>query len=89
MTAGFDHFAFNLKKKPHVSWFPEGLGIVSKWPDYRYIRFAHWLLTLLFLIPWAALLAWRVRRMKRLGLNIEHRTPNIDPSSEASAKGER
>ena len=30
------------------------------------ISLAHWFLILLFLVPWAGFLIWRVRRMKRL-----------------------
>lgn len=31
----------------------------------QWLCVAHWVLTILFLIPWAAFLAWRWRRLKR------------------------
>lgn len=50
------------------TWFPEATtlqgGADVGWQN---IRIAHWFLILLFLIPWAGFLFWRVRRMRRAG----------------------
>jgi len=40
--------------------FPAGLVM-----EERSVQIAHWVLILLFLIPWAAFLAWRWRRLTR------------------------
>jgi hypothetical protein len=61
------------------SWFRQAIhGVAS---DGRWsVQLAHWLLTLLFLIPWTAFLAWRVRRMKA---NIERPTLNAEAEEAA------
>lgn len=42
---------------------------------HRGVTFAHWFLFLLFLVPWASFLFWRVRRMRRLA-----GSPTKDPA---------
>jgi hypothetical protein len=44
-----------------VTWSNEGIPGLIK---HRSIHVAHWLLILLFLVPWLALLFWRVRKQR-------------------------
>ena len=46
-----------------ITWSNDGIPGLIK---HRSFHVAHWFLMLLFLIPWASLLFWRDRRMKRL-----------------------
>ncbi|HEY1120549.1 MAG TPA: hypothetical protein VGE67_03080 [Haloferula sp.] len=46
------------------SWFPIAAEVESDDATMRAARVAHWLLILLFLLPWTAFLAWRWRRMR-------------------------
>ncbi len=50
-----------------TTWFPEAIllegGTDESWQNFR---IAHWFLILLFLVPWAGFLLWRVRRVKRI-----------------------
>jgi hypothetical protein len=49
-------------------WFPEAIqldgGRTEGWQNFS---IAHWFLILLFLVPWAGSLFWRIRRMRRAG----------------------
>jgi hypothetical protein len=59
----------------HVSTYPNKLN--ANWSSgavalkggrgWQVIRIAHWFLILLFIVPWAGFLFWRVRRMRRVG----------------------
>lgn len=50
------------------NWFPEAIllegGTDEGWQN---LSIAHWFLILLFLVPWAGFLFWRIRRMRRAG----------------------
>ena len=39
---------------------------VARGSGFKILKFAHWFLILLFLLPWTTWLVWRARRMKRL-----------------------
>jgi hypothetical protein len=54
--------------------FPKAVNWET-YPGQLQLTVAHWFLMVACLVPWAAGLAWRVRRHKS---NIEHRTPNIE-----------
>ena len=56
---------------PKETWFARAVTVKRSSGRFE-IYLAHWLLLLLFLPPWGAWLAWRVRGMKRLGTNLEH-----------------
>lgn len=47
--------------------FPEAVALTGG-RDWEELRIAHWFLILVFLVPWAGFLFWRVRRMRRLGV---------------------
>jgi hypothetical protein len=49
---------------PKETWFAPAVKM-ERHPGTGRFAIAHWLLILLFLIPWTAFLSWRVRRMKR------------------------
>jgi hypothetical protein len=48
-----------------IPWFPLFANLNSSSALSAGLTVAHWLLTLLFLLPWTAFLAWRWRRMRR------------------------
>ena len=65
------------------NWFAVPFAIHGSAAGSRYYSLAHWFLILLFLLPGAAFLLWRGRRMK-------HRPPGVTPRSStarASADG--
>jgi hypothetical protein len=55
-------------------WFRDPGEITRLSSGPYWIQIAHWLLLVLFLLPWLGLLAWRQRRMKR------HATAAAPPS---------
>lgn len=48
------------------NWFPEAVTLVGG-RTLECVTIAHWFLILLFLVPWAGFLFWRIRRMRRAG----------------------
>jgi hypothetical protein len=56
---------------PKETWFARAVEVKRSSGRFE-IYLAHWMLILLFVLPWAAFLAWRVRRMKWLKASIEH-----------------
>jgi hypothetical protein len=50
---------------PAENWFPQYF-LFREVDGEKAIEVAHWLLLLLFLLPWTTVLIWRSRRMKRL-----------------------
>ena len=50
------------------TWFPEAIlldgGADESWQNFS---IAYWFLILLFPVPWAGFLLWRIRRMRRVG----------------------
>jgi hypothetical protein len=64
--------ASNAASPPYTgTWFPQPFKTVHNdnglFVSSSYFV-AHWLLMLLFLLPWAAFLAWRWRRMRRVAV---------------------
>ena len=61
---------FSHQGGPIHNWFPEAFTLAGTtaegWP-MEGVTIAHWFLILLFLVPWAGFLYWRVRRMRRAG----------------------
>ena len=66
-TAGFhwDQRKYEAEEKQDGIWF-EPDGAMTK-EGSSGLQFAHWFLILLFLVPWAGFLLWRVRRIKSFG----------------------
>ncbi|RYD24971.1 MAG: hypothetical protein EOP87_25235 [Verrucomicrobiaceae bacterium] len=64
------NFSFNSHTTQVQRWFPQPpivTGHLANPPStVTYVGIAHWLLILLFLLPWSAFLIWRRRRMSRL-----------------------
>jgi hypothetical protein len=60
---------------PAAEWFGRPF-LYDSWPAFQIhgnavlassLQLAHWFLILLFLVPWAGFLIWRIRRMRRGG----------------------
>jgi hypothetical protein len=51
-------------------WFKKAIVLQgARTGGWQSMHIAHWFLILLFLVPWAGFLIWRVRRMRRVGEN--------------------
>ncbi|RYD81653.1 MAG: hypothetical protein EOP84_10650 [Verrucomicrobiaceae bacterium] len=62
-----DHWSHQIiTLTPKETWFARAVKVEHHPGQFRF-AIAHWLLILLFLIPWLAFLVWRGRGRKRLG----------------------
>ena len=67
-TAGFhwDQRMYDAEEKDDGTWLQPGVVLTKEHGSG--LQFAHWFLILLFLVPWASFLFWRVRRVRRIAV---------------------
>lgn len=60
-----------------ITWFPDAILLEGSTDEsWQNLSIAHWFLILLFLVPWAGFLFWRIRRMRRfVGSSTQDRVP--------------